>query len=73
MIAVLSVILPICAVIIACCKEPEIIEAVAGGLLIGSLIGSVFSTIYFVAAKNKNKFFKALCFVPIVFVGLNQL
>lgn len=53
--AILSIVSPICIVGIMCMIETEIIEAVISGLVLGCMVGSVFSIIFWVTNKYKNK------------------
>ena len=43
LMAILSIVSPICIVGIMCMIETEIIEAVISGLVLGCMVGSVFS------------------------------
>ena len=57
LMAILSIVSPICIVGIMCMIETEIIEAVISGLVLGCMVGSVFSIIFWVTNKYKNKIF----------------
>lgn len=71
--AIISILSPICAVGIMCMIEIEIIEAVISGLVLGSMVGSVFSIIFLVTDKDKNKVLRIISLIPLVFVGLYAL
>ena len=71
--AILSIVLPICIVGIMCMIETEIIEAVISGLVLGCMVGSVFSIIFWVTNKYKNKILRIISLIPLVFVGLYSL
>lgn len=64
---------PICIVGIMCMIETEIIEAVISGLVLGCMVGSVFSIIFWVTNKYKNKILRIISLIPLVFVGLYSL
>ena len=71
--AILSIVSPICIVGIMCMIETEIIEAVISGLVLGCMVGSVFSIIFWVTNKYKNKILRIISLIPLVFVGLYSL
>lgn len=73
LMAILSIVSPICIVGIMCMIETEIIEAVIGGLVLGCMVGSVFSIIFWVTNKYKNKILRIISLIPLVFVGLYSL
>ena len=53
-ISIIGIITPIISVIISMLNEPEIVEAVAGGLFLGSIIGSVFGVTALIINKGKS-------------------
>ena len=71
LMAILSIVSPICIVGIMCMIETEIIEAVISGLVLGCMVGSVFSIIF--TNKYKNKILRIISLIPLVFVGLYSL
>ena len=73
LMAILSIVSPICIVGIMCMIETEIIEAVISGLVLGCMVGSVFSIIFWVTNKYKNKILRIISLIPLVFVGLYSL
>ena len=73
LMAILSIVSPICIVGIMFMIETEIIEAVISGLALGCMVGSVFSIIFWVTNKDKNKILKIISLIPLVFVGLYAL
>lgn len=73
LMAILSIVSPICVVGIMCMIEAEIIEAVISGWVLGCMAGSVFSIIFWVTNKNKNKILRIVSLIPLVFVGLYAL
>ena len=68
LMAILSIVSPICIVGIMC-----MIEAVISGLVLGCMVGSVFSIIFWVTNKYKNKILRIISLIPLVFVGLYSL
>ncbi len=63
-LSILAFISPICAVAIMFFAEPELIEAILGGLLVGCVAGSVFGVVSLVINKWRNKFISALSVIP---------
>jgi len=53
-ISIIGIITPIISVIISMRNEPEIVEAVAGGLFLGCIIGSVFGVTALIMNKGKS-------------------
>ena len=68
LMAILSIVSPICIVGIMCMIETEINEAVISGLVLGCMVGSVFSIIFWVTNKYKNKILRIISLIPLVFV-----
>lgn len=56
---------PIIAVIIMCRIEKEFAEALASGLLIGCVSGSIFGILALVSNKSKSTLIKVLSVIPI--------
>ena len=66
--AILSIVSPICIVGIMCMIETEIIEAVISGLVLGCMVGSVFSIIFWVTNKYKNNIINPISICWIIFI-----
>ena len=87
LMAILSIVSPICIVGIMCMIETEIIEAVISGLVLGCMVGSVFSIIFWVkcnfqfvelrksgifSVNSFNQFTMPFCFVLYCFQGFAE-
>ncbi len=65
-ISILAVILPICSIVISLFLEPEIVEAIFGGLIIGCIIGSVLGAVSMGISKGKSVFINTLSILPMI-------
>ena len=62
--SILALLSPILTVVALCFVEPELNEAVLGGLIIGCIIGSAFGVISLLINKSKSKTGKVLSIIP---------
>ena len=63
-LSIFAIISPICAVAVMFFTEPELVEAILGGLLIGCAVGSIFGAVSLVINKWKNKVISVLSIIP---------
>ncbi len=61
---ILALLSPIISVKVMLGIEPEVVEAVAGGLLVGCAIGSIFGIISLILNKGKQKLLSVLSIIP---------
>ena len=73
LMAILSIVSPICIVGIMCMIETEIIEAVISGLVLGCMVGSVFSIIFWVTNKYKKNIINPISICWIIFIVVYTL
>ena len=59
-----------CTFIIVLFSESEMVEAIAGGLVLGGMIGSVFGVISLIINKGKSKLVTIFSVVPMIPVVL---
>lgn len=64
--SICALIAPIITTIIFFCTEPEFTEALAGGIIIGCLIGSVFGAVALVCNKHHSKWIMAASILPMI-------
>ena len=60
----------VCIFIIVLFTESEMVEAIAGGLVLGGMIGSVFGVISLIINKGKSKLVTIFSVVPMIPVVL---
>lgn len=60
----------VCTFIIVLFTESEMVEAIAGGLVLGGMIGSVFGVISLIINKGKSKLVTIFSVVPMIPVVL---
>lgn len=65
LLSIVALICPIIVTIVTCNIEEEFAEAIAGGLLFGCVLGSVFSVLALILNKNRNKIVAVLSVIPI--------
>lgn len=63
-LSILALVCPVAGILIMCLIEPEVTEAVLGGLLFGCVAGSIPGAAALILNKNKNKLVKALSVLP---------
>lgn len=63
-LSILALACPVIGIPIMCLIEPEVTEAVLGGLLFGCVAGSVLGAVTLILNKNKNKLVKVLSVIP---------
>ena len=62
--SIISILAPICSILIMCVIEQELLEAIVGGLLIGCLIGSFFGIISLIINKCKSILVTIFSIIP---------
>ncbi len=72
-ISILALISPICSAVIMPFFEPEIAEAILGGLLVGCVIGSVLGIASLVISKCKSRLINAFSIIPMCPLALYLL
>lgn len=63
-LSILALACPVIGIPVMCLIEPEVTEAVLGGLLFGCVAGSIPGVAALILNKNKNKLVKALSVLP---------
>lgn len=63
-LSVLALACPVIGILVMCLIEPEVTEAVLGGLLFGCIAGSILGALALVLNKNKEKLVKVLSVIP---------
>ena len=71
--AFVSLILPLCAMVIMQCVEEERVEAFLGGGLAGCLIGSVLGVIALILNRGESRLVKILSIIPMCPLGVYML
>ena len=69
-VSILAVSCPLISVIVSIFTEPEIVEAIFGGIVIGCMIGSVFGLIALIINKGRYTIVKILSVLPMIPVVL---
>lgn len=65
-ISILAVAFPVCSIVTFLFLEPEIVEAIFGGLIIGCIIGSVFGAVSLIISKCQNVLINTLSILPMI-------
>ena len=61
-----AVIAPVITTIIMLITEPEFVEALAGGIIMGCLIGSIFGIVALLCNKQRSKLIRATSVLPMI-------
>ena len=67
--SICSILSPICAIVVMCCFEQELAEAILGGLLIGCVISTLLGIVALVLSRGKSKIvnvFSVISMCPLV-------
>ena len=65
-----AVITPVITTLIMLMTEPEIVEALSGGIIAGCLIGSIFGTVALLCNKQHSKWITAVSVLPMATAAL---
>ncbi|MBE7027171.1 MAG: hypothetical protein E7410_06410 [Ruminococcaceae bacterium] len=65
-ISILAMLSPVCVMVIMLFTEPELVEAIFGGLIIGSFFGSVLGIISLILNKGKSELVSIFSIIPML-------
>ncbi len=69
-ISILAVISPICMMVVMLLIEPELGEAIFGGLFFGSIIGTVLGFVSLITDKGESTLITTFSIIPISMLAL---
>ena len=68
--AIGAIVAPVITTLIMFKTEPEFVEALSGGIILGCLIGSIFGVLALLSNKQHSKWIKAVSVLPMIPTGV---